>query len=187
LLRKLILAAAACIGWMSSSAHAQQDSVQVDVTAQIPVRCGFADDLPQSFAAPRDLEEAGNLVIRVRLDCNAPYAFGVTAEHGALVNTDTASTVGDYAVRKAYGVRVTLDTDQGVVRSGRCRSTELTTGGDCPFAGAIAGQGLGSGPGISIGRDATVTVDWPNQSTQTNRLAPGRYQDTLVLVVGARA
>src|SRR5690606_34140710 len=117
-----------------------------------------ADNLPQNVVAPRDLEEAGNLVIRVRLNCNTPYAFWITAEHGALVNADTTSTIGGYAVRKAYGVRVALDTDQGMVRSGRCRSAELTTGGDCPFAGSVAGQGLGSGPGISIGRDATVTI-----------------------------
>jgi hypothetical protein len=45
---------------------------------------------------------------------------------------------------------------------------------------------LKSGRGISVGRDAIITIDWPAQSTLPRRLAAGRYKDTLILVVGPR-
>lgn len=181
------LGLAACF---AQPALAQSESVEIEVAAEIPSRCGFAASGPQTAVAPTDLENAASISVHVRLDCNSPYALAVTAQRGALVNADTADTsdaAAGYATRKLYGVSVALDTDQGVVRSGRCLSSDLVTGGRCAFAGATVEEGLESGPGISVGRDATITVDWPDQRTQSNRLAPGAYGDTLILVLGARA
>lgn len=171
----------------ATSAYAQSESLEIDISAQIVARCGFAPGPNGAITAPQDLEEAASLATRIRLDCNTPYALGVTAVRGALVNLDAADDGSGFAFSKAYGVSIALDTDQGVVRSNRCSSADLVSGGSCAFAGSATGEGLESGSGISIGRDATITVDWQAQAALHRRLAPGRYRDTLILVVGPRA
>lgn len=168
-------------------APAAAESLDIDIAAEIPARCGFAQEGPLRISAPGDLESAGTVAVRVGLDCNAPYALGITTEHGALVNIDSSEDGSGFAFRKDYGVSITLDTDLGVVRSSRCSASQLVPGGACGFAAASAGEGLESGQGISVGRDATLTFDWRDQSTEQSRLAPGRYRDTIILVVGARA
>lgn len=171
----------------ATPAVAQSESVSIDVIARISSRCGFAaGDLP-SLTASADLEEPGQLLANVELDCNTPYAFGITAAHGALVNIDARDDESGFAFAKTYRVAVALDTDQGVVRSQPCSSADLIEGGSCAFAASRPGEGFSSGPGISIGRRATLTIDWPPQSALPSRLAAGRYKDTLILVVGARA
>lgn len=169
------------------SAPALAESVDIDVTAEIPVRCGFAPGGTNSVSAPRDLESAATLSIRVGLDCNAPFALGITVENGALINLDASEDGSGYAFRKNYGLSVALDTDRGQVRSEHCASSNLVTVGACGFVSAVPGEGLGSGPGISVNRDATLTIDWSDQAAERSRLAPGRYRDTIVIVVGARA
>lgn len=167
-------------------AQAHPDSVAIDVTAEIKDRCGFTGTAPTSVDAPRDLEDAASLSIKVGLDCNTPYAVGVTSENGALVNLDASDDGSGYAFEKKYRVAIALETDRGTVRSERCRSNELSADGRCDFAASRAGKGLKSGRGISVGRDAIITIDWPAQSTLPRRLAAGRYKDTLILVVGPR-
>lgn len=167
-------------------ALARTDSVDIDIAATIKARCGFQVAAPVSVDAPRDLETAARLSVAVGLDCNTPYAIGVTSEHGALVNTDASDDGSGYAFRKRYRVSVALETDRGTVRSEPCNSVALVAGGECPFASSVSGKGLGSGRGISVGRNAVITVDWPSQTTLPRRLAAGRYKDTLILVVGPR-
>lgn len=167
-------------------AQARTDSVDIDIAASIKARCGFSAGMPASVDAPRDLEMAARLSVAVGLDCNTPYAIGVTSEHGALINTDATDDGSGYAFKKRYRISVALETDQGTVRSEPCNSATLVAGGECPFASTVSGKGLGSGRGISVGRNAVITVDWPSQATLPRRLAAGRYKDTLILVVGPR-
>jgi spore coat protein U-like protein len=180
-----VLAAAAAFA--AAPVQAQTESLEIDISAQIVARCGFAPGSNGAITAPQDLEEAASLATRIRLDCNTPYALGVTAVRGALVNLDAADDGSGFAFSKTYGVSIALDTDRGIIRSDRCSSADLISGGSCAFAGSAAGEGLESGSGISIGRDATITVDWQAQPALRRRLAPGRYRDTLILVVGPRA
>lgn len=170
----------------TATAHARTDSVDIDIAATIKARCGFHAGTPVSVDAPRDLEIAARLSVAVGLDCNTPYAIGVTSEHGALINTDASDDGSGYAFRKGYRVSVALETDRGTVRSEPCSSAALVVGGECPFASSVSGKGLGSGRGISVNRNAIITVDWPSQTALPRRLAAGRYQDTLILVVGPR-
>ncbi|WP_395397547.1 hypothetical protein WBP07_23665 [Novosphingobium sp. BL-8A] len=171
----------------ASSAQAHTDSVAIDVTARIKERCGFASSGPDDLAAPRDLESAANFTVAVGLDCNTPYALGVTSQSGGLMNVDATNDGSGYAFSKRYRVSVALDTDKGIVRSQRCTSSEMEDGGSCDFASLVPGRGLKSGSGISVGRNAVITIDWPAQATNEPRLAAGHYKDTLILVVGPRA
>lgn len=182
----LAIVAAAGSSFPAAPALAHSDSLSIDITARIKPRCGFTDGAPITATAPADLERAASLKLAVGLDCNTPYVLGVTAEKGALVNLDAAEDGSGYAFSKVYGVSVALETDRGVVRSGKCRSRDLVAGGRCDFAGSRPGKGLKSGGGVTIDGNAVLTIDWPEQTALPSRLAPGRYKDTLILVVGPR-
>jgi len=183
----VILASAVAATDADAAPSADNRVIAIDLRARVAPRCGVKDGSRGSIDANQDLEDAARLTLRIGLDCNTPYAFGVTASHGALVNLDVADDHSGYAFRKVYGLAVTLNTDAGAVHSTRCRSTDLVQGGRCAFAGNAVGEGLKSGRGISIDRDAVLTIDWPSQSTLPRRLAPGHYRDTLTITVGANA
>lgn len=176
----------ASLTFSASPAFGQADAITIDVNADIAPRCGFIGASPLSATAPRDLEDAAQLRFRLKLDCNTPFSFGVTAANGALLNQDALNDGSGFAFAKTYYLSVGIDTDRGVIASERCASSELIVGGTCSFASTEAGQGLSSRNGIAIDRDATLQVEWPDQRELTRRLAPGRYRDTLILVVGPR-
>jgi hypothetical protein len=172
----------------AGSAAAQDGSVEIEVSAVIPERCGFAPSTPPLLrSAPTDLEAAQTFSVALPLDCNTPFAVGLVAERGALTNTTGTPDQSGYAFAKTYGVRVTLDTSVGSIQSARCLSSDVVAGGTCEFATSMPGRGLESGQGIATPGEVTLTIDWPDQSTLTQRLAAGDYSDTITVVVGARA
>ena len=178
---------ALCVGFAAPAA-AQDTGVDITVSGIIPERCGFARLAPPLLrSVTPDLETAQTLSFSLPLDCNTPFAVGVTADHGKLVNTTSAPDGSGYAFDKAYGVRLTLETSAGEVRSGRCPSDQIVAGGTCAFASDQPGRGLGSGTGIATSGSVIMTIDWPDQSTLNRRLAAGDYSDTITVVVGARA
>jgi hypothetical protein len=180
----------AILGVLGSAAPAAAQDAGVDITvsAVIPGRCGFSRIAPTPLrGVTPDLETAQTFSVSLPLDCNTPFAVGVRGEKGRLVNTTGAPDGSGYAFDKSYGVRLTLETSDGDVRSGRCLSDQIVAGGNCDFASDQPGRGLGSGSGIAAPGGVTLTIDWPDQSTLNQRLAAGDYSDTITLVVGARA
>lgn len=182
----VLLALAAGLA-VSTPVAAQDSSVDILVSGAIPERCGFARLAPAQRSITPDLETAQTLSFSMPLDCNTPFAVGVTAERGALTNITSRPDGSGYAFSKVYGVRMTLDTSAGAVQSARCASTEIVAGGSCAFASDQPGRGLGSGGGIAAPGGVTLTIDWPDQAGLSRRLAAGDYSDTITVVVGARA
>jgi hypothetical protein len=172
---------------LSSQVAAHDGALTVELTTEVPPRCGFVGGSLSGQGSTPDLDQSARFDIRIKLDCNTPFAFGVVADRGKLTNLDASPDGSSYAFAKPYRVSVALDTDRGTIRSDRCVSTDLVSGGQCSFAADAPGAGLSSRRGISINRDAVLTVEWADQSTAGNRLAAGRYRDTLTLVVGPRA
>jgi len=170
---------------LAGRAQAQtSEGVDIAVTATIPERCGFTPGAIATLEAAGDLEDAYSQNVTLRVDCNTPFAVTARAGDGRLVNRSASDDNSGYAFDKVYGLSLKVDTDTGRIQSGRCLSTELRDGGDCILAQP---NGLGSGDGVAIGRDAVLTVDWPSQSVLGRRLAAGRYSDTVILTIGARA
>lgn len=188
-LRRIAIALAPIVAALTSvaPAAAQNGQVQIELAASIPARCGFVAGSVTGQSRTPDLEAAARFDIRINLDCNTPYAFGVVAQNGRFTNLDAAADGSGFAFEKPYLLSLALETDRGLVRSARCLSTTIVAGGACGFAAAAAGSGLSSQRGISINRHATLTVEWPDQDLAGQRLAPGRYRETLILVVGPRA
>lgn len=172
---------------ISGPSLAHSGPIEVELAAEIPPRCGFAEGNVRAPSGTADLEKQGRLTLRLRLDCNTPYAIGVVAEAGALTNLDALPDGSGYAFSKQYALTLQLDTDQGKRTSSECTSPDLVAGGACPFASSAPGSGFSSGEGISVNRDATLLIEWPDQRMLRNRLAAGRYRDTVTLVIGARA
>jgi spore coat protein U-like protein len=160
------------------------EGVEIAVSATVSERCGFMPGQAQGLNASSDLEDAHVQSMVLRVDCNTPFAVSVKSEGGRLTNRSASDDLSGYAFDKVYGFSLSLDTDVGQVRSGRCLSTALVEGGACVLAQP---GGLGSGDGVAIGRDATLTVDWPAQSALGRRLAAGDYSDTITISIAARA
>lgn len=170
--------------WAQTATAQSADSVEVAVTAEVPVQCGFAGS-ETVIGEAADLEQAHKELFRLELRCNAPYAVKARSLNGKLVHLGGAEDGSGYAFEKAYGVRLSLETDQGVVTGARCSSEALREpDGGCELS---APSGLSSGAGVSIGRDAIMTIDWPDQRELERRLAAGAYGDTIILEIGAEA
>jgi hypothetical protein len=183
----LTLTALVALG-LAAPAVAQDAGVDITVSAVIADRCGFARLAPTPLrGVTPDLETAQTFSVSLPLDCNTPFAVGVRGENGRLVNVTSRPDGSGYAFDKTYGVRLTLETSEGDVRSERCASDQIVAGGTCGFASDQPGRGLGSGGGVATPGAVTLTIDWPDQSTLNQRLAAGDYSDTITLVVGARA
>lgn len=179
------VAAALGASALSTDAQAQSlDKVEVVVSAEIPTRCGFAESARASELSG-DLDRSHVASVRLSLDCNAPYAITARSVNGRLEHVDQAGDGSGYAFDKPYGLTLALETDRGRIQGERCASSDLAAGGSgCALSSAT---GLTSGDGVSIGRDAVVTIDWPDQSGESQRLAAGKYSDTIILEIGARA
>lgn len=177
--------AAAAICLFAGSVQAQAaDGVDIAVTATVAERCGFTLGAAAALDVATDLEDAHSQDLALRIDCNTPFTISARAGSGRLVNQSASDDQSGYAFDKTYGVSVKVDTDAGQIQSGRCLSTELRDGGDCILSQP---NGLGSGDGVAIRRDAVLTIDWPSQTTMGRRLAAGQYSDTITLTIGARA
>jgi len=160
------------------------DGVEIALSATVTERCGFATTAPASVNVAADLEDAHSQSLALRIDCNTPFHVSARSEDGSLINRSASDDFSGYAFAKVYGVRLELETDAGRVSSGRCLSSALIEGGDCVLAQP---GGLGSGDGVAIGRDATLTVDWPAQTTLGRRLAAGDYSDIITISIAARS
>lgn len=180
-----LLAAGLCTGALATDAQAQSiDRLEVVVSAEIPTRCGFADSA-RAADLSGDLDRSHVASVRLGLDCNAPYAITARSVNGRLEHMDQADDGSGYAFDKPYGLTLALETDRGRIQGERCASADLVAGGaGCALSSAT---GLTSGDGVSIGRDAVVTIDWSDQGDQSQRLAAGKYSDTIILEIGARA
>lgn len=180
-----LLAVGLCAGVAPSEALAQSiDRLEVVVSAEIPTRCGFAETSRASDLSG-DLDRSHVASVRLSLDCNAPYAITARSVNGGLAHVDQADDGSGYAFDKPYGLSLSLETDRGRVQGERCASSNLVAGGaGCALSSAT---GLTSGEGVSIGRDAVVIIDWSDQDDQNRRLAAGKYSDTIILEIGARA
>ncbi|MEN5113257.1 hypothetical protein ABE453_04490 [Brevundimonas diminuta] len=159
-----------------------RDGVEIVVSATVAERCGFAPGSASALNVAADLEDAHSQSLALRLDCNTPFQVTAKSEDGWLTNRSASDDLSGYAFSKVYGLSIELDTDAGKVRSGRCPSSTLVDGGNCVLAQP---GGLGSGDGVAINRDATLTVDWPAQTSR--RLAAGEYSDTITISIAARS
>lgn len=184
--------AAALLG---SSAAMADDSIRIDITATIVERCGISRDASAADASAPDMDKAQQLRFPFKIDCNTPFAIGVSSQNGALrlSESDSAArsavdgrSADGFANEKAYDVALNVETDGAPMQSDACSSRTLTgKGGKCAFYGTESGSGLSSGKRTAINRQGALTVSWKAGDDGVRRAA-GSYRDTLTVVVGPR-
>lgn len=183
----LSLAAVAAPAMATAS---DSDTITIDVKAKIEERCGIAANGPTSSASTPNLEAATTLNFGFKLNCNVPFAIGVSSENGALrLSTATGNTdnANGFSVEKPYNVKLRVDTDGQPMTPDQCSSDALVrNSGGCAFFGKTPGQGLRSGQRTAINREGSIEVSWPSDASSGQRRAAGIYQDTLTVVVGVR-
>jgi spore coat protein U-like protein len=168
------------------------DSLSIAVTATIAPKCGIGPSGAAAGSVP-DLEQAQTLNFDFKLDCNSPFAIGVSSQHGALrlkstQNLNAGTDSQGFSLEKEYQVALSVQTDAGSLEGGSCGSKALKDGtGSCSFYGVSPGSGLSSGQRTAIDRTGTITVSWPASSGSDPRRAAGEYQDTITIVVGVKS
>lgn len=193
--RSLGLTTAACLLLAAAPALATDNSgsdpLRIEITARIAERCGISPG-EGGTSAEGNLEASETLTLNFDIDCNTPFRIGVSSENGGLrlasanERDDNVDAQG-FSILKRYRVGLEVETDNGTLDGGTCRSDELTSReGDCEFYGDRPGRGLSSGRRTAIDRTGTLTVSWNAGDGDNRRRAAGRYQDTLTVVVGPR-
>lgn len=110
---------------------------------------------------------SGQKQLSFQLNCNTPFSYSLTSEHGSLM-LDKDGGANGLAARFPYRARLTIPTDGGASLTLDCSGAQL--GGD---AGACEGQ---SGAETAIGQNASLIVLWEPIG---QHLMPGRYRDEL--------
>lgn len=172
-----------------------EDTVRIDVTATIAEHCGISRDASSVDSIVPDLDKAQLLRFPFKIDCNTPFAIGVSSQNGALRrrenNVDAMRDIDGqlsdgFSSEKAYSVSLVVATDGAQMLSENCTSRSLTgRGGKCEFYGREAGTGMSSGRRTAIRREGAMIVSWVGGEDSVRRAA-GTYQDTLTVVVGPR-
>lgn len=172
------------------------DAIRIDVTAKIAEHCGISRDTSAADSIVPDLDKAQQLRFPFKIDCNTPFAIGVSSQNGALrllgngadaARGDNGQLPDGFSGEKAYSVSLIVTTDGSQMVSEACSSRMLTgRNGKCEFYGREAGSGLSSGRRTAIRREGAMLVSWTGGEDAVRRAA-GAYQDILTVVVGPRS
>jgi hypothetical protein len=149
------------------------DRVQIELRGSIAPQCAFQD-----IAAGLDLGpfqhtgEAGQKRLDFRISCNAPFAYSLSSEQGAMRRESGAAGASGLLTELPYQVALNILTDDGGSLMKTCASGELGAPG-----GGCQGQ---SGDKTAIDKDASLTVSW---GPSAGPLAAGRYLSNLNVVL----
>ncbi len=163
--------------------------VEIDVLARIVERCGFQQK-PDATPHSLDLSRSGTTSLDFKVDCNTPFAIGVSSAKGALSSLRTGDANG-FRTRLPYQVGLKLNTSGSALTPRDCSSDSLSPtsapGTGCAFFGDATVQGLSSEQHIAIGEEGRLTISWPDPDTGGPRLIAGALSDTITITIGARS
>lgn len=121
-----------------------------------------------------DITQAGTKDFGFTLDCNAPFSYSLTAEHGELRNTSAGTASGGFSAKVPYTVAVTIPTNVGTIDD-TCSGESIRVGGiGCSFSN--------SGSGIALSAAGNLRMAW----IPAGMLAAGEYEDSVTIAVGLR-
>jgi hypothetical protein len=154
-------------------AVASEDVVRLELVGHEDVRCGIEDLAPVFNLGNLDRAGAGSLSFT--FDCNAPFAYSVTSQNGALTPIGTAPAAAS-AAHLPYSVQIRIPTTGGGTLADECTSAALLAPPSCAFSN--------SGAAIASGEAAQLSIIWA--SARDARLLAGLYSDRLTLTVSPR-
>jgi hypothetical protein len=154
-------------------AAASEDIVRLELVGHEDVRCGI-DDLAPVFNLG-SLDRAGASALSFTFDCNAPFAYSLTSQNGALAPNGAAPDAASTG-RLPYSVQIRIPTTGGGALADECASAALLAPPSCPFSN--------SGAAIASREAAQLAILWT--SARDAGLLAGLYSDRLTLTVSPR-
>jgi hypothetical protein len=158
-----------------SAAAPAADSVAVRLEGYIPPFCQTEWLTAPIALEIDDLLSAGSRQIDFTLTCNTPFSYRVEAQHGALINTETAVVSGGFSAAVPYEVVMYIPTDGSAI--------DDVCPGDSLRASAPTCSFTNAGGAIATNAEGKVTVTWTPPSMP---LLAGEYHDRLTLTFGSQ-
>lgn len=165
------LLAGACL--LAMPAAQAGSSGTITVQGDVPENCEIRS-IPSTVDLG-ELSQSSSEAIAFDFSCNAPFAYSLTSQNGALEHTTRSGVIG-FATSLGYGLDISLPTD-GVGISDSCTSAEIELGSvTCSFSD--------SGTDIALNKTGGLTLNWsvPAPGAGTPLLA-GNYADSLTLTI----
>lgn len=167
--------------------------LKIDIVARIADRCGVTSNSARvNDEVP--IDQPQNVSFGFTLDCNTPFRIGVATRNGGLrlLGTSNDGAVTDdhgFSIQKPYTVGLSFMTDQdGFVDAGECDSAHLTASvAKCAYFGSQPGDGFSPGRKTTAVRlDGKLAIRWTGEDGAHPRMAAGKYEDIITVVVGPR-
>jgi hypothetical protein len=146
--------------------------VTVDLQGEIKAECSLT--VSSNTFDLGSVSETGVRTIPFRLRCNAPYSYEIRSQNGGLRNAQVQTLSRGFKALIPYTAITRIPTNTADIAD-TCFSTDLTPPVLCKMSD--------SGDGISIDRDATLSISW--QMDDEVPLA-GTYRDVITLSFHAR-
>lgn len=181
-LRQLPLAAAIGAGVIASVSAVALASNQAKIRLQgdITPECsllsvgGVRGSSPNMNVDLGDITRRGSTELGFGVNCNAPFAYRLEAEHGALTHKAQTSAPRGFLTAVPYDVSVHIPTS-GASIDDRCTGASIRSGAvNCAFST--------SGNEIALGTAAHLTLNWLPDGIPV----AGEYVDRLTITVSVR-
>ena len=179
---RLALAATLYASIALSAASFATTKVAVKLQGDITAECAIIGSIGSGAASAAgvamdlaDITKPGRKQYSFTVNCNAPFAYRLEAQYGALTHESAGVAPAGLAGAVPYEVAMHIPTDALTIND-RCSGESIRSGQvRCPFSN--------SGAGIALGSAAQLTLAW----TPGNAVVlAGRYSDSIKLIVGAR-
>lgn len=145
------------------------DRVTLELTGIRDASCGVSMSSAKVDLGRVDL--AGSATVSFSIACNAPFAYGLVSQHGALTHDGE-----DAEAKVRYRVTTSLQTTDGAPISDSCESAALKDEArGCAFST--------SGDAIAVSEPAHVSIVWDGAK---DMLPAGIYRDELIFTLYPR-
>lgn len=145
-------------------ASADGDRVRFELRGHVAPRCALSGVSPILDIGALIENPAAELRIPLKVDCNTPFGFAISADAGA-IRTAARRQASGHAGEIPFKARLSILTDGGGTLSLDCSGEALGPAG--------AGCRGHSGDDIAIAKDGVLAVRWTRPSRP---LAAGRYE-----------
>lgn len=159
-----------------SAASSAATKVAIKLQGDIEPVCAISGNFASGIAMTLpDITKPGRKLYGFTVNCNAPFAYRLEAQYGALTHEGGGVAPAGLAVAVPYEVGMHIPTDALAIDD-RCSGESIRSGQvRCPFSN--------SGAGIALGSAAQLTLAWkPGNAVPL----AGQYSDSIKIIVGAR-
>ena len=177
--RRCLIAVAALAASAFGATPAAANTLTITAQGTVPASCGLA---ASSTFGSANLNASGSVSATAQVNCNTPFRIRAVAAQGVMKNPNSAPAF--FGNSQAYNLTVTVPLDSGSQVAATCPSSSLIAGSSSCTLSPASASGLSSGNGTSMGKAATLAVQWTLGGTP---LLAGTYSDTITVTIAAQS